>query len=140
MLLAAYRDIAEAVDAGAAITPAAEWLIDNFHVVEKADPRYPGRSAPWLLSAAAQARRRTVRGTTRACSAWPGRSWPIPTACSIPRSCAATCGPIKTVQPLTIGELWAVAITLRIVLVENLQADRQAGRRQPAPAAARRTL
>jgi len=35
VLLAAYRDIAEAVDAGAAITPAAEWLIDNFHVVEK---------------------------------------------------------------------------------------------------------
>src|SRR4029079_736823 len=26
----------------------------------------------------------------------------------------------QTVQPLTIGELWAVAITLRIVLVENL--------------------
>src|SRR5680860_724940 len=33
VLLAAYRDIAEAVDAGAAITPAAEWLIDNFHAV-----------------------------------------------------------------------------------------------------------
>jgi cyclic beta-1,2-glucan synthetase len=27
----------------------------------------------------------------------------------------------QTVQPLTIGELWAVAITLRIVLVENLR-------------------
>ena len=32
----------------------------------------------------------------------------------------------QEVQPLTIGELWAVAITLRIVLVENLRrlADR----------------
>jgi len=27
----------------------------------------------------------------------------------------------QTVQPLTLGELWAVAITLRIVLVENLR-------------------
>ena len=27
----------------------------------------------------------------------------------------------QTVEPLTIGELWAVAITLRIVLVENLR-------------------
>ena len=27
----------------------------------------------------------------------------------------------QEVQPLTIGELWAVAITLRIVLVENLR-------------------
>jgi hypothetical protein len=34
-LLAAYREIAEAVDAGALITPAAEWLIDNFHLIEK---------------------------------------------------------------------------------------------------------
>jgi hypothetical protein len=35
VLLSAYRDIAKAVDAGTVITPAAEWLIDNFHVVEK---------------------------------------------------------------------------------------------------------
>src|SRR5690606_5806126 len=27
----------------------------------------------------------------------------------------------QCVQPLTIGELWAVAITLRIVLIENLR-------------------
>ena len=27
----------------------------------------------------------------------------------------------QRVQPLTIGELWAVAITLRVVLVENLR-------------------
>ena len=38
------------------------------------------------------------------------------------------------VQPLTIGELWAVAITLRIVLVENL---RRAGRADRATAAPR---
>ena len=35
VLLSAYRDVADAIDAGTAITPAAEWLIDNFHVVEK---------------------------------------------------------------------------------------------------------
>ena len=34
-MLSAYREIAEAVDAGAVITPAAEWLIDNFHLIEK---------------------------------------------------------------------------------------------------------
>ncbi|CAG2343881.1 hypothetical protein BCCR75502_05294 [Burkholderia sola] len=27
----------------------------------------------------------------------------------------------QAVEPLTIGELWAVAITLRIVLIENLR-------------------
>ena len=55
----------------------------------------------------------------------------------------------QRVQPLTIGELWAVAITLRIVLVENLRRARRAassreprrargGRRARRPAARRR--
>ena len=40
----------------------------------------------------------------------------------------------QRVQPLTIGELWAVAITLRIVLVENL---RRAAKRIVSSRAAR---
>ena len=40
----------------------------------------------------------------------------------------------QRVQPLTIGELWAVAITLRVVLVENL---RSVSRRASCAAAAR---
>ena len=35
LLLDAYRSIAEEVAKGRAITPAAEWLIDNYHLVEK---------------------------------------------------------------------------------------------------------
>ena len=34
-LLAAYRDIAATVASGQVITPAAEWLLDNYHVVEE---------------------------------------------------------------------------------------------------------
>ncbi len=34
-LLEAYRDIAGAIREERAITPAAEWLVDNFHVVEE---------------------------------------------------------------------------------------------------------
>ena len=30
-------------------------------------------------------------------------------------------GAYQSVQPLTIGELWAVSVTLRIVLIENLR-------------------
>ena len=45
----------------------------------------------------------------------------------------------QEVQPLTIGELWAVSITLRIVLVENLAASgsrsRKAARRALSPTA-----
>ena len=35
VLLAAYRAIARAVDEGRTITPAAEWVLDNYHVVEE---------------------------------------------------------------------------------------------------------
>src|SRR5688500_14610272 len=35
VLLGAYRAIAAAVAEGGAITPAAEWLIDNYHLVEE---------------------------------------------------------------------------------------------------------
>src|SRR4029453_8584873 len=34
VLLSAYRTIARAVGEGRAITPAAEWLLDNYHLVE----------------------------------------------------------------------------------------------------------
>src|SRR4051794_26863829 len=34
-LIDSYRSICTAVDGKAAITPAAEWLIDNFHLVER---------------------------------------------------------------------------------------------------------
>lgn len=35
MLLDAYRSIARAIQEESAITPAAEWLVDNFHIVEE---------------------------------------------------------------------------------------------------------
>ena len=35
VLLAAYRDIAETVQEKKEITPAAEWLLDNFHIVDE---------------------------------------------------------------------------------------------------------
>jgi cyclic beta-1,2-glucan synthetase len=34
VLLAAYRTITSATSTGASITPAGEWLVDNYHVVE----------------------------------------------------------------------------------------------------------
>jgi hypothetical protein len=35
VLLAAYRSIASALDEKRAITPAAEWIVDNFHIVDE---------------------------------------------------------------------------------------------------------
>ena len=35
LLLAAYRSMAAAVAEGSPVTPAAEWLLDNYHIVEE---------------------------------------------------------------------------------------------------------
>ena len=144
VLVAAYRHIAAAVDAGAAITPAAEWLIDNFHVVEKqirevrADlpPEYY-RQLP-KLAAGLLAGYPRVFGVTWAFVAHTDSLFD-------PEVIRRYLLAYQSVQPLTIGELWAVPITLRIVLVENLRRiaqriiDSRAGR-GAADAAADRLL
>ena len=60
--LAAYRDVADAIGAGEAITPAAEWLIDNFHLVEKQIREVRVDLPPGYYRQGAQARWRTLRG------------------------------------------------------------------------------
>ena len=75
----------------------------------------------------------------RACSAWPGPSSPTPTAASTPRCCCAIVRAYQEVQPLTIGELWAVSITLADRADRESAPPRRADRAQPRRAAARRT-
>ena len=119
-LLAAYRANSDAVDQGQAITPAAEWLIDNYHLVERQIPRGPLGSSAGILSPVAQTR----RGTVRRLSPRFGIAWAFVAHTDsrfdtemLRRFILA----YQEVQPLTIGELWALSITLRIVLIENLR-------------------
>ena len=124
-LLAAYHDVADAISTGAAITPAAEWLIDNFHVVERqvreirADlPSGYYRQLPELAAGPFQGLPRVF-----------GLAWAFVAHTDSlfdPEALRRCVRAYQEVQPLTIGELWATAITLRIVLVENLR--RIAGR------------
>ena len=120
VLMAAYHDTAEAVSTGAAITPAAEWLIDNFYVIERqireirADlpPRYY-RELPKLAEG-------PFAGYPRVF----GIAWAFVAHTDSlfdPEVLRRFLGAYQEAQPLSIGELWAVAITLRIVLVENLR-------------------
>ena len=118
--LYAYRDIARAVDAGGAITPAAEWLLDNFHVVEEQISEIrtdlpPGyyRKLPKLADGPFIGYPR-VFGMAWAYVAHTDSHFDSET---LRRFVLA----YQRQDPLTIGELWAIAITLRIVLVENLR-------------------
>jgi cyclic beta-1,2-glucan synthetase len=131
VLLAAYRASAAELESGRGVVPAAEWLLDNYHLVEAQireirDDLPPGyyRQLP-KLAAGPFAGYPRVFGLAWAFVAHTDSHFdPV----TLRRFIAA----YQRVQPLTIGELWAVAITLRIVLIENLRrlADQiTAGRR-----------
>jgi len=119
-LLAAYRTSAADLESGRGVVPAAEWLLDNYHLVEEQireiqDDLPPGyyRQLPKLATG-------PFAGYPRVF----GIAWAFIAHTDsyvdqdvLRRFILA----YQRVQPLTIGELWAVAITLRIVLVENLR-------------------
>ena len=133
VLLDAYRAIVAAVDEGQAITPAGEWLLDNYHVVEEQireirDDLPPGyyRQLPKLAAGPFTGYPR-VFGVAWAFVAHTDSRFD-------PEMLRRFVRAYQRVQPLSIGELWAVAITLRIVLVENL---RRAARRIATSRAAR---
>ncbi|WP_426990865.1 GH36-type glycosyl hydrolase domain-containing protein [Cupriavidus sp. 30B13] len=120
VLLAAYRASAAELESGRGVEPAAEWLLDNYHLVEAQireirDDLPPGyyRQLP-KLSAGPFAGYPRIFGL-----AW---AFVAHTDSHIdPDMLRRFIAAYQRVQPLTIGELWAVAITLRIVLVENLR-------------------
>jgi len=116
----AYSAIAGAVREERAITPAAEWLIDNFYVAQEQIreirddlPRGFYRALPKLAKGALEGYPRVF-----------GIAWAFVAHTDSrfdPEMLRRFVQAYQRVQPLTIGELWAVAITLRIVLVENLR-------------------
>jgi cyclic beta-1,2-glucan synthetase len=120
VLLDAHRVIAKATGEGRAVTPAAEWLLDNYYLAERqihdirADlpPSYY-RQLPKLADG-------PFAGYPRVLSV----AWAFVAHTDSRFDPAVLCRYVRAyqaVQPLTIGELWALAITLRIVLIENLR-------------------
>lgn len=129
-----YRATMLALQVAVPITPAAEWLVDNFHLVERhiRDVRANLPPAFYRLLP------KLVAGPFVGCPRVFGIAWAYVAHTDSRFDAEALTGFMRAyqeVQPLTIGELWAVATTLRIVLIENLrrfavriehsQADRQ---------------
>jgi cyclic beta-1,2-glucan synthetase len=119
-LLVHYRETAVAVRDGRSITPAAEWLLDNYHIIEAQIqeinedlPQGYYRQLPKLASGPLAGYPR-ILGIAWAFVAHTDSHFD---AESLRRFVRA----YQEVEPLTIGENWGVAITLRIVLIENLR-------------------
>ncbi|KPK56542.1 MAG: hypothetical protein AMS21_12635, partial [Gemmatimonas sp. SG8_38_2] len=120
LLLAAYRNIIDAVREKGEITPAEEWFLDNFHIVDEQLrevrdhlPRRYYRLLPKIAEGHLEGYPR-VYGLAWAYVAHTDSRFESET---LQQFVAA----YQRVQPLTIGEVWAVAIHLRVALIENLR-------------------
>ena len=119
-LLTAYRASVARVASGESLAPAAEWLIDNYHLVEAQIREIRDDLPPGYYRQLPKLSRGPFAGYPRVFElAWAfvahNDSHVDPD--TLRRFILA----YQRVQPLQIGELWAVSITLRIVLVENLR-------------------
>jgi len=108
------------VDKSRQITPAAEWLLDNFYLLEEQIqmarrhlPRGYSRELPRLLNTS---------------SAGLPRVYDIVLELISHVDAQIDAGPLRafiaayqTASPLKLGELWAIPIMLRLGLIENLQ-------------------
>src|SRR5216683_454115 len=120
VLRASYRVIANAIREERAITPAAEWLVDNFHVVDEQLREIRADLPPGFYRELPKLAAGPLAGYPRVY----GIAWAFVAHTDSrldPESLRRFVHAYQRVQPLTMGELWAVAITLRVVLVENLR-------------------
>src|SRR5689334_6139112 len=120
ILESAYKALVEALRQGRAISPAAEWLVDNYHIVEEQLreirhdlPESYYHELPKLAEGELKDYPRIYAVALALITHTDSR---LDTN-TLRRFIAA----YQTVAPLSIGEVWAVAITLRLALVENLR-------------------
>ncbi len=102
------------------ISPAADWLLDNFHVVQEQVRAIRIDLPPGFHKQLPRLSNGPFEGYPRVF----GLSWAFVAHTDSrfdPEMLCRFLNAYQEVQPLTIGELWAVAIALRVVLVENLR-------------------
>ena len=112
--------LTETVKAKRAITPAGEWLLDNFYLIEeqirtgkKHLPKGYSRELPRLLKGSSKGLPRVYDIAQEIISHGDGRVDPE----NLNRFVTA----YQTITTLKIGELWAIPIMLRLALIENLR-------------------
>ncbi len=120
VLLDAYRVLARAIKDERAITPAAEWLVDNFPIVDEQLREIRDDLPADYYHELPKLAEGHLEGYPRVL----GLAWAyIAHTDSLfdPETLRRMVRAYQEVEPLTIGELWAVAISLRILLVDNLR-------------------
>ncbi|MET0383857.1 MAG: cyclic beta 1-2 glucan synthetase, partial [Burkholderiaceae bacterium] len=117
------RQLRVAIADNRAVTPAAEWLLDNMYLIEEEIrtarrhlPNGYSRELPRLADASANADGASPRVYDLALESIAHADGRLSRG-TLSRFVAA----YQTVQPLKLGELWAFPIMLRLALIENLR-------------------
>jgi cyclic beta-1,2-glucan synthetase len=116
---AAFHTLIGVIRQGHAVTPAAEWLVDNYYIVDEHIRAVRRDLPPGFYKQLPKLSNGPLRGYPRVY----GLAWTIVAHSDSrfePDTLYRFCRAYQRIQPLTIGELWAIAITLRVVLIENL--------------------
>lgn len=120
ILVDAYRAITQQVHRHKAITPAASWLVEHFTVVEEQLLGIQENLPASYYSELPKLASGVFKGYPRIYSlSW---SYCAHTDSNFePETFVKFLKSYQQVQALTVGELWAAAATLRIVMLENLR-------------------
>ncbi|MDO9530729.1 MAG: cyclic beta 1-2 glucan synthetase, partial [Deltaproteobacteria bacterium] len=120
VLIGVRNLLTEAVKANRRITPAGEWLLDNFYLIEEQVrtakrhlPKGYSRELPRLLNGPSAGLPRVYDLALETISHGDGRV--------DPEALSSFTAAYQTVTALNLGELWAIPIMLRIALIENLR-------------------
>ncbi|HEV7633353.1 MAG TPA: hypothetical protein VGO41_10225, partial [Steroidobacteraceae bacterium] len=119
-LESAYSAIVAALRQGRAITPAAEWLVDNYHVISEQVGDIPLRLTPSLWRSLPVTRHPEARGWPRiyliASEYLKHSDYSFDTERFVSFLLS-----YQKIVPLTMGELWALYPIMRIALVDELR-------------------
>ncbi len=119
-ILRAYNRATQTVDQTRRVTHAAEWLLDNFYLIEEQIqmarrhlPRGYSRELPRLRSGPSAGLPRVYDLVLELISHVDAQMDAEPLRAFV--------AAYQTVSPLKLGELWAIPIMLRLALIENLR-------------------
>ena len=120
ILVDSFREIARSAQAHRPITPAGEWLLDNFHVVEEQIREIRNDLPADYYAQLPKLEDGPLAGYPRVY----GMAWALVAHTDSAfdfEKLTRFVDAYQKVTPLTIGELWAIAVTLRLTLIENLR-------------------
>lgn len=120
LLLDVHTQLTEDVKTGDRITPAAEWLLDNYYVIEEQIrtarlhlPKGYSRELPCLAGGSSTGLPRVYDLALESISHSDGQV--------DPESLKSFVIAYQSMTSLNLGELWAIPIMLRLALIENLR-------------------